>query len=770
MGELALVIAVLSGFVVALIAPGITRRWHNAAGWLVALLPLALTLYFAAQLPIIARGDVLTFAAPWVAELGVMFSLRADGLSVLFALLISGIGALVMIYAGGYLHGNPFLGRFYAWLLVFMASMLGVALADNLIVLFVFWELTSLSSYALIGFEHESASARTAALQAMLVTGAGGLAMLAGLLLLGQVSGSLELSALLTQGNALRASPLYPAALILILLGAFAKSAQFPFHFWLPNAMQAPTPVSAYLHSATMVKAGVYLLARLNPALGGTEWWVYTVGGIGAVTMFIGGYLALTQTDLKRLLAYSTVSALGTLTMLLGLGTPLALKAMAVFVLAHALYKGALFLIAGAVDHESGTRDVTQLGGLARAMPITASAAVLAALAMAGVPPLFGFIAKELVYEVGLESGTWLASAIITSALFTVFIASVVALGVFFGRATPTPKHAHEAPVSMWLGPVVLATLGLVIGIAPELVRALLIAPTISAISGKTFAVKLVLWHGITPAFVLSMATVAAGVGLFFARNTLRRILARVQWSGAEKTYALVLDGVNALARGQTRVLQSGYLRVYLMTIVLTTVGLASVVLFAQPVLNQLSTLRWETIWQDARFYELGLALLIVLATLAAVVSPSRLGAVAALGIVGYSIALIFLLFGAPDLAMTQFTVESLSVLLFVLVLYHLPRFTRLSTTRARVRDLFIATLAGGLMTLFVLLAVGVQFQPNISDFFIENAVPLAHGRNVVNVILVDFRELDTLGEITVLGIAGLGVYALLKLRQEPNA
>jgi multicomponent Na+:H+ antiporter subunit A len=767
LGDFALVVAVLAGFIVALIAPSVTRRWHNAAGWLVALLPLALTLYFAAQLPTIARGDTLTFAAPWVAELGLAFSFRADGLGVLFALLISGIGALVMIYAGGYLHGNPFLGRFYAWLLVFMASMLGVVLADNVLLLFVFWELTSISSYILIGFEHENEKARAAALQAMLVTGAGGLAMLAGLLLLGQVSGSLELSTLLTQGDALRASPLYPAAVILILLGAFAKSAQFPFHFWLPNAMQAPTPVSAYLHSATMVKAGVYLLARLNPALGGTDLWLYAVGGIGAATMLLGGYLALTQTDLKRLLAYSTVSALGTLTMLIGLGTSLALKAMVVFVLGHALYKGALFLVAGAVDHETGTRDVTQLGGLARAMPITAIAASIAALAMAGVPPLFGFIAKELLYEVGLELGTWLASAIITGALFTVFIASVVALGVFFGRATHTPKHAHEAPVSMWLGPVVLAGLGLVIGIAPELVSAILIAPTVSAISGKTIAVKLALWHGITPALVLSLATVFVGVGLFFARNSIRRFLTRGQWSGAEKTYALALDGMNALARGQTRVLQSGYLRRYLIVIVLTTVALAGTLLVDETIWRQMLRVEWTVLWQDTYFYELGLAALILLATFAALTTSSRLGAVAALGIVGYGVSLVFLIFGAPDLAMTQFTIESLSVLLFVLVFYHLPRFTNLSATRARVRDAVVAILAGGLMTMFVLLANSIQFHSSISNYFIENALPLAHGRNVVNVILVDFRGLDTLGEITVLGIAALGVYALLKLLKE---
>jgi len=769
LSEWLLVLAVLAGFVAALIAPVLARRWHHAAGWLVALLPLALTLYFAVQLPGIARGDTLSFAAPWSAELGLAFSFYADGLGVLFALLISGIGTLIMIYAGGYLHGNPFLGRLHAWLLVFMASMLGVVLADNVILLFVFWELTSLSSYILIGFEHESEKARAAALQAMLVTGAGGLAMLAGLLLLGQVCGSLELSTLLTQGDALRASPLYPAAVILILLGAFTKSAQFPFHFWLPNAMQAPTPVSAYLHSATMVKAGVYLLARLNPALGGTDLWLYAVGGIGAVTMLLGGYLALTQTDLKRLLAYSTVSALGTLTLLIGLGTSLALKAMVVFLLGHALYKGALFLVAGAVDHETGTRDVTQLGGLARAMPITAIAASIAALAMAGVPPLFGFIAKELLYEVGLGSGTWLASAIILGALFTVFIASVVALGVFFGRATHTPKHAHEAPVSMWLGPVVLAGLGLVIGIAPQIVSATLVAPAVSAVSGKSVAVKLALWHGITPAFVLSLATVVAGLGLFAVRAPLRAALTHPGWSGAERTYTLALDGMNALAREQTRLLQSGYLRRYLIIIVFTTVTLVGLLLVNPHIWNQMSRVEWEALWQETHFYEVGLAVLILLATLVATTTSSRLGAVAALGIVGYGVSLIFLLFGAPDLAMTQFTIESLSVLLFVLVFYHLPRFTNLSTRRERLRDAVIAVLAGSVMTALVLLADLIQFQPSISPYFLENALPLAHGRNVVNVILVDFRGFDTLGEITVLGIAGLGVYALLKLGRDSN-
>jgi len=505
----------------------------------------------------------------------------------------------------------------------------------------------------------------------------------------------------------------------------------------------------------------------LNPALGGTDLWLYAVGGIGAITMLLGGYLALTQTDLKRLLAYSTVSALGTLTLLIGLGTALALKAMVAFLLGHALYKGALFLVAGAVDHETGARDVTQLGGLARAMPITAIAAAIAALSMAGLPPLFGFIAKELVYEVGLEMNEWLAGAIVAAAMFTVFVAGVVVVGTFFGKKIETPKHSHEAPTSMWLGPVVLAGLSLLIGIFPELVSAILVAPAVSATMGKETAVKLALWHDINPVFLLSIATILAGIGLYAVRVPVRRLLARLTLRGAEKTYALALDGLNALARGQTRILQSGYLRFYLMTIVLTTVGVTGAALLSRYGLNWLNGLNWNVLWEDVRIYELGLAVLVLLAAMVAALSSSRLGAVAALGVVGYGVALFFLLFGAPDLAMTQFTIESLTVILFVLVFYHLPRLTRSSPRRARVRDLVIALLAGGLMTMLVLLASGVQLQPSIANYFVENALPLAHGRNIVNVILVDFRGLDTLGEITVLGIAGIGVYALLKLRKE---
>jgi multicomponent Na+:H+ antiporter subunit A len=757
---MSIVFAVLSGFVVALAAPALSRRSNNGAGWILAVLPAGLTLYFASLLPRAAGEHPASFSSAWAPDLGIFFSFRADGLGLLFALLISGIGALVVVYAGGYLKGNRNIGRFFAWLLIFMAAMLGVALADNALLLFVFWELTSLSSFILIGFEHERESARAAALQALLVTGAGGLALLAGLLLLGMAGGTLELSVLVGQGDLLRASPYYVPALILILLGAFTKSAQVPFHFWLPNAMEAPTPVSAYLHSATMVKAGIYLLARLSPALGGTDLWMYAVGGIGATTMLAGGYLALTQTDLKRLLAYSTVSALGMLTLLIGLGSQFALKAAVVLLLAHGLYKGALFLVAGALDHETGTRDIRQLGGLFPKMRLTALSGGLAALSMAGLPPLFGFISKELTYEAALEFGPWLAAAMVTAGLFFVFVAGNLGIGPFWGHKTETPKPPHEAPLSMWLGPMMLAGLSLLIGLFPNLVSRLLVSPAFSAVTGQATSVKLALWHGINPAFILSAITLLAGAGLYAIRDPLRSVLSRLAWSqGPEFLYQRSLDGLNMLARGQTRILQSGYLRYYLLTVLLAVIGLASFTLFTQ------SGLHWPSEVTEIRFYELALGVLILVAAFAATISWSRLGAVAALGAAGYGVALIYLLFGAPDLAMTQFLIESLTVILFVLAFYHLPHFAQLSPRRSRLRDILVALLAGGLMTALVLSAVGVQFYPSIASYYVENAIPLAHGRNIVNVILVDYRGIDTLGEITVLSIAATGVYALLKLR-----
>lgn len=742
----------------------VRRGVRGGTGWIMALLPVGVMIYLVSLIRPIAAGQIFTPSYAWVPSLGVTLGFYVDGLSLLFALLVAGIGALVMIYAGSYLAGHPYLGRFYILTLTFMASMLGLVLAGNLITLFVFWELTGLSSYLLIGFDHRRAAARAAALQALLVTGAGGLALLVGLLLLGQAGGSLELSVLLGQGQGVRGHALYLPILLLILLGAFTKSAQVPFHFWLPGAMQAPTPVSAYLHSATMVKAGVYLLARLSPVLGNTDAWGYAVTITGAVTMLVGAVLGLLQADLKRILAYSTVSALGTLTLLIGLDTTLSMKAAMVFLLVHSLYKGGLFLAAGAVDHETGTRDLTRLGGLRGVMPITAIATGLAALSMAGLPPMLGFIGKELLYEAKLQAPR--AAPLITSAgvlanMLMVALAGSVAIQPFFGPQTETSRKAHEAPLSLWLGPALLAGLGLVIGLLPDMIAQPLISPAVSAVRAQPTEVKLALWHGLNPVLALSVFTVASGVGIYTLRGKLIH-LARPLGFGARwgpgRWYNLALDALSALARLQTRLLQSGYLRFYLLTIIVTTAGLVGYTLVGAG---------WSlpTTLPQIRLYEGIVAALILLATLAAVLSHSRLAAVAALGVVGYAVALVYILFGAPDLAMTQFAIETLTVILFVLVLYRLPRFARFSSTPARIRDVVMALAGGTLMTVLVLAVTALPLESRLTPYFAENSLPLAKGRNIVNVILVDFRALDTLGEITVLAVAAIGVYALLKLR-----
>jgi multicomponent Na+:H+ antiporter subunit A len=700
-----------------------------------------------------------------VPSLDVSLSSYLDGLSLLFALLITVIGALVLVYAGGYLAGHAELGQFYALLLLFMGSMLGLVLADNVITLFVFWELTSISSYLLIGFDHDRADARAAALQALLVTNAGGMAMLAGLLLLGQAGGSFQLSVLQTQGEAIRASALYLPILLLILAGAFTKSAQFPFHFWLPGAMAAPTPVSAYLHSATMVKAGVYLLARLSPALGGTSEWTGIVTTTGAMTMVVGGVVAFFQTDLKRLLAYSTVSALGALVLLLGLGTGTAATGAIVFLLAHALYKGALFMVAGAIDHETGTRDAEQLGGLRRAMPITAAVAALAAVSLAGFGPLLSFIGKELLLETVLTATRGRAllvpGVVIAGALF-VTVAGIVAIRPFYGALRQTPAHPHEAPVSLWLGPAVLAVLGVVMGLMPGPLEHRLVSPSVRAVLGEPAGLHLALWHGFNVAFALSVVSVIAGGALYLGWTRLRTATPWMEtvlaW-GPARFFNLALAGLDAIARGQTRLLQNGYLRWYLIVTIGTAVGLAGYTLVSRGQLQGPGSLA------GAPLYQIGLGVLMVLAALAAAHSTSRLAAVASLSVVGYGVALIYIFFGEPVLAMTQFMVETLTVILFVLVFYHLPDPRAISGWLAHARDAVIALAAGGFMTALVLVATSSRAESRLAAYFAEQSVPGGHGRNIVNVILVDFRGIDTLGEITVLSVAAFGVFALLKLR-----
>ncbi|MEX0731594.1 MAG: putative monovalent cation/H+ antiporter subunit A [Aquisalimonadaceae bacterium] len=767
-----MLIAVLSGFLLAALSPWLARSLGDNAGWVLALLPASLFVYFLGYVPVVMDGSAEVIHYSWIPGLDISLSFLVDGLSLMFALLISGIGTFIIIYTGGYLHGDAYLPRFYAIMFGFMASMIGLVLSNNLISLFVFWELTSITSYLLIGYNHEDKNARWCALQGLLVTVAGGLALMAGLVMIGTISGSFELSEVLAGEDVLRDSPLYVAIVILVLAGCFTKSAQVPFHFWLPNAMAAPTPVSAFLHSATMVKAGIYLMARLNPSLGGTELWLYTLALVGAVTMFTGSFMALRSRGVKQVLAYSTVMALGTLTMLIGIGTEAAILAAMAFLLAHALYKAALFMLAGALDHETGTKDITRMGGLRKAMPITFIAAAVAALSLSGLPPLFGFIAKELMFEATLSAplvGTVTTSLALASSTMIVTIAAVFALRPFIGAFKETPRKPHEAPLSMLIGPVVLASLGLLFGLMGFIPTAAMIHGAVASVHGSPVAFELSLWHGLNWPLALSATAVIAGVVLFRMWDTVLSAFDRMTFIdrfGPERGYEYVMKALTWIADWQTGVLQNGYLRNYLMTIVLSTVAITGWTFFV----HTNSTVALGELDFTFYFYELAIAALVILGAVAASLARSRLGAVATLGMVGFGVSLIYVLFSAPDLGITQIMVETLTVILLVLVLYRLPGFLVYSSPAARIRDAAVALSLGGLITLLVLAVSGVMVSDPISDQMVAWSVPEGHGRNIVNVILVDFRALDTLGEIFVVGLAAIGVYAMIRLRAEDKA
>jgi len=698
-------------------------------------------------------------AAGWASSLGVRFSVQTDGLAMLFAWLICGIGALVFFYAAAYLERDSRVGRFYSYLTLFFASMLGLVLADNIILLFIFWELTSLSSFLLIGYDHDRAAARDAALQTLLVTGLGGLALLAGLLMLATAGGSYELSELVARRGDLRGHSLFHPALLLIILGAMTKSAQFPFHFWLPSAMEAPTPVSTYLHSATMVKAGVYLLARLSPVGSETPLWT-GVAIVGLITMLTGFVMALPQRDAKRMLAYSTVGALGMLTMLIGIGTHAAIYSAMAILLAHAFYKASLFLLAGAFDHATGTRDVYEWRGFWRAMPGPSVAALLAAGSLAGLPPLFGYVAKEQVlgFLWELPAGGAALAAATVAGICSVAVAGMLALRPLAGD----PREFHAPSLSLWGPPALLSALGVLGGLFPAWADRWLVGPAARAVTTEAAGSKLALWHGFNVPVLISLGILLGGAALYHRRAYAQEIAASLQrvsrW-GPERAYGIVLGSVMALARVGTRFLQSGKLRNYMLIVLLTTSGLAYHAMFAR------GGVSLHTDWLNLSPHEALLAAVMITAAVAALLFQSRLAAVVALGVVGLGVALLFLLFGAPDLAMTQFVVETLTVILLVLVLYHLPRFARFSSGRARLRDLAVAMSAGSLLTLSLLALQGFQRSDALSAYFAQTSVPEAHGRNIVNVILVDFRALDTLGEITVLAVAAIGVYGLLKLR-----
>ena len=750
--------------IAGVLSPGVNRIAGSRGCWGLALVPAGVFACLLNQWPAVVNQRDVSSSIDWVPALNLAVSLRLDGLSLLFGLLITGIGTLILVYAGAYLKGDDRLGRLWLLLLLFMAAMLGLVLADNLLTLFIFWELTRITSYLLIGFNSDLPESRASALQALLVTGGGGLVLLPGLLLLGVAGGSFEISTLLDNAEAIRQHSFYVPILILILVGAFTKSAQFPFHFWLPNAMAAPTPISAYLHSATMVKAGIYLIARLHPVLGGTAEWFWMIAPVGTITMVLGAVLAIRATDLKQILAYATISVLGALTMLLGIGTEATLTAALAVLVAHAFYKGGLFMVAGAVDHAVHQRDIRELGGLRTAMPVTFVAACLAGISMAGVLPTFGFIAKETWYEaIGhvADVGASFLTVSVLSNIGLVAAVGLVCVKPFIGRRTDVTEQAHEDGLAMWGPPVVLGVAGLLLGLMPTRISELLAAGS-RAISGREVPVQLALWHGVNVTLILSLLTLAGGFTLYWQRHRLSGTFIAIDHLthyGPSWVYRWLLKTVNQLARGQTAILQNGYLRFYLLTMIGLTVCSVWMALGSE-LQSHLKPMPF-----DFRIHEVLLVGLILVAAVVAVRAKTWLLAVGALGVVGYSVAGIFVLFGAPDLAMTQFVIETLTVILFVMAFSRLPDFRRLSSVRTRSRDALIATVAGATITVLLLFAMTVRSDHPISDYYVNHSVSEAHGRNVVNVILVDFRALDTLGEITVLSIAAIGVYSLLMLR-----
>ena len=745
------------------------------AGWIAALPPAAITLWLLTQMGNVQNGQFLTEEYQWVPQLGLNLSLRLDGLALFFGLIIVGIGAGVALYTAYYLEGDPRLGYFYSLLFAFMGSMLGLVWADNLLLLFVFWEGTSITSYLMVGYKHGDSMATAGARQALVVTGFGGLALLAGFILLGQEAGTYSLSQILLN-DSLATSTRYSSFFVLIAIGAFTKSAQFPFQFWLPGAMAAPTPASAYLHSATMVKAGIYLLARLHPALSDNPIWFWTLLLVGGITMLLGAVSALRYYDLKRILAYATVSQLGILVMLLAFDNEYAYIAVVVGILGHALYKGPLFMVAGIIDHATGTRDIRRLAGLWRSLPWVAVTAMLAGFSMAGFPPLLGFLAKETLLEAlfqyaeslaehggGMIGWVFALAAALTGAIFVGYTLTLL-IETFLRRraASDDPAGVHHAPSFGFLfAPLFLATLGLLLPLWIGSVAGPLLEPPATAIGGEPVQVHLALFHGFTPVFNTSMAAIALGVLIYLLRNVIRSLFAKVPESFSGVTVFNVLYKESyALASDVTRFVQGGSLASQASIILLTGV----VVL-----LNALFMLNWATDlripWTDwPEFQEMTITALAIIAAVLTVRAQTRLNAIISIGVVGVTVTLFFVFFSAPDLALTQILIEVLSVVLLVLVFYKIPSESLPPHPKITLlRNLFVACAVGFFGFALVLIDAGPPFFPSISSFFVQNSVPMAHGGNIVNVILVDFRGFDTLGEITVLAIAAIGGYALLR-------
>lgn len=797
-------LVILAPFLFAILIPFFYKYLRSIhTGWFVLIIPVVLFTYLAKFLPGLGTGEPIIKTLPWVPSLGINFNVYVDGLGLLFALLITGIGALVVLYSIYYLQKEKeALHNFYVYLLMFMGAMLGIVLSDNLIVLYVFWELTSLSSSLLIGYWYTREKSRYGAQKSMLITVTGGFAMLAGFTLLYVMSGASGLAEtfsireLIERSDMIMNEALFVPAMILVLLGAFTKSAQFPFHIWLPDAMEAPTPVSAYLHSATMVKAGIYLVARMTPLFAGAAEWFWIVSGVGLVTLFYGSYTAVKQTDLKSILAFSTISQLGLIMCLLGIGSAAVhydyftetqmyttATLTAIFhLINHATFKGSLFMAAGIIDHETGTRDIRKLGGLMTIMPITFTITLIGSFSMAGLPPFNGFLSKEMFFtsllrvnEIGVFNAEtigivfpivgWIAS------VFTFLYCMILLFKTFGGNLQPEKLDVkpHEAPIGMLISPIILASLVIIIFIFPNMLSYIL-EPTMHSIlpiiePDQSFNVQIDRWHGFNTELMMTFGVVLAGALIYRRLSNWKDMYSKItQRDPINNVYDHSLVGLIKGSQYVTRMQMTGLLRDYfaymaVFMIFLITYSMVKYNAFGIDLASAAAIPAY--VWV--------LAFVFIAATLSVPFIPHRITAIIAVGVTGYLLALFFTIFHAPDLALTQLLIETVMVVLLLLCFYHLPELRKETFTPVfKSVNLVISISVGVLVTIiaFSSLSLGqkVGFEP-ISQYFVENSYALAGGKNMVNVILVDFRGLDTILEVLVLGIAALGVISLIKLR-----
>ena len=785
-GGLLLLIVVVP-FLGSILAAMLPTNARNAEAWLagsVAFIGLLCTVMLR---PVLDAGRVVRRPIEWIPSLGLDFGLRMDGYSWMFAVMICGIGLLVVIYARYYMSPEDPVPRFFSFLLAFMGSMLGLVLSGNLVQLVFFWEMTSLFSFLLIGYWHHNPAARDGARMSLTVTATGGLALLAGVLLLGHIVGSYDLDAVLAAGDVVRASALYHPTLVLILLGAFTKSAQVPFHFWLPNAMAAPTPVSAYLHSATMVKAGIFLLTLLWPVLSGTEAWFWLVSSAGALTLLVGAYAAIFQQDLKGILAYSTISHLGLITLLLGLGSPLALVAAIFHTLNHATFKASLFMAAGVIDHEAGTRDMRRLRGLLRRMPYTGTLAIAASAAMAGVPLFNGFISKEMFFAEAIDAATTAdvtlllpAIAVVASMLSVVYSLRFIHT-VFFGPpATNLPREPHEPARWMRFPIEALVLLCIIVGVMPGVsVGPFLERAVIAVLGDAAPQYSLAVWHGFNLPLVMSVIALAGGVTLyillrrylhggldrptavrsFYGQMAFEYAFNRLSW-----TWPRRVIGVVGTSRLQPQI--------FLIVVLALVAGVLPLwrASFALPAISLEG-------WSPAFTLVWGIGAACAVGT-AYMARFHRLAALILMGGTGLVVCVTFAWLSAPDLAITQLLVELVTTVLILLGLRWLPKRNEFVPPGLRIarrwRHFRDISLAVGVGTGLALVSYAVMVRPigpTIGSEFLARAYPEGGGTNVVNVILVDFRAFDTLGEITVLSIVAISVFALLRrFRPAPDS